>query len=321
MYPVSNPQSQGPGTQKLDRFSQNSTDRMPSRPETDVYRGRLHHMRVDDVRISGRAQVFVGTQPTDIPPPGDSGGNGDLLKAARQVNGFLEENSRIANSPFGKTAGMLVRGAVHLAKGEGSDVLTPESNEKLMRTVAHAREFLRNHPRVAESPFGQAVAKLGGEIAAHSRAGTDDPGLNLPDKVVGAAKKTSAFLEAHPEMARMPLGQAVDKLINGVQEMGDGKSIDADVQQLAKRIGNFVHNLPRLAQSEFGQLVSNLTRGILALDTTLPPEVGPPVAGDVRPEIDPAVSDRRPSEVARPVVADVTRVRAVPTFLEADLAA
>lgn len=289
MYPVSNPLSQGLGTQQLDRLSQHHTDRMPSRPETEIHRGRPNRLPVDNVQISDRARDFVATRPMDIPPPGEGGGNNDLLKAARQVHSFLEEHPRIANSPFGKAAGLLVRGAVHLAKGDGADGLPPESKEKLMQAVGKAKEFLSNHPRVAESPFGQAVARLGGEIASHIRAGNDDPGPTLQDKVIRAAKATSAFLESNPKIAEMPLGQAVEKLINGVREMGDGKSIDPEIQQLAKRIGNFVNNHPRLAQSEFGQLVSSLARGILALDTTLPPEIDPPVVGDIRPEIDPGV--------------------------------
>jgi hypothetical protein len=246
---------------------------------------------VDDVRISDRARVFVATPPVNIPPPGDGGGNGELLKAARAVNSFLEENPRIANSPFGKAAGMLVRGAVHLANSQGVDSFPTDSTEKIMQAVGKVREFLENHPRVADSPFGKAVAKLGGEIASHIRADHIDSEPTLQDKVIRAAKATHGFLEAHPKIAEMPLGQAVEKLINGVREIGDGGTVDADIQQLAKRLGHFVHNHPRLAQSEFGQLVSTLTRGILALDSTLPPEVDPPVVGTGRPDIGPAAVD------------------------------
>lgn len=298
MYPVSNPLSQGPGTQQLDRLSQNSTDRMPPRPETDVYRGRSHRIEADDIQISDRARIFVATGPTKIPSPGEGGGDEDLLKAARQVNSFLDEHPRLAHSPFGKAAGLLVRGAVHLAKGEGSDILPPESKEQLLQAVGKAKEFLGSHPRVAESPFGQAVAKLGGEIVSQIRADKGDPGPSLQDKVIHAAKQANGYLEAHAKVAEMPLGQAVDKLINGVGEMGDGKTIDADIQQLAKRIGNFVHNHPRLAQSEFGQLVSSLARGIAALDTPLPSEIDLPVVGDIQRETDPAVVELRPVDLS-----------------------
>lgn len=291
MYPVSNPLSQGLGAQQLDRLSPNQIDRMPSRPETDVSRGRPHRVPVDNVQISDRARVFVATPPFDIPPPDGGGGNSDLLKAARQVHGFMEEHPRIANSPFGKAVGMLVRGAVHLAKSEGTDGLPRESQEKILQAVGKVKEFLENHPRVSESPFGQAVAKLGSEIASHIRADGSDPGTTLKDKVILAAKETTAFMKDNPKIAEMPLGQAVEKLINGVREMGDGKTIDAEVQQLAKRIGSFVHNHPRLAQSEFGQLVSALTRGIQALDTALPPVVDPPVVGDIRPGVVPDVAE------------------------------
>jgi hypothetical protein len=68
----------------------------------------------------------------------------------------------------------------------------------------------------------------------------------------------------------MPLGQAVEMLINGVRAMGEGNSVDPYIQNLAKRTGHYVSEHPRLAESEFGQLVSNLARGILALDTTVP---------------------------------------------------
>ena len=318
MYPVSNPLSQGLGTQQLDRLSQNPTERMPSRPGPDVFAARPNRVPMDDVLISDRARGFVASGPVEIPPPGEGGGDNDLLKAARLVNSFLEEHPRIANSPFGKSAGMLVRGAVHLAKGDGTDGLPQESQEQLMQAVGKVKEFLGNHPRVADSPFGQAVAKLGGEIASHIRADNGDPGPTLQDKVIHAARQAHGFLESNPKIAEMPLGQAVEKLINGVGEMGDAGTIDAEIQQLAKRIGNFVHNHPRPAQSEFGQLVSNLTRGMLALDTTLPPAIDPPVVGDVRPGIGRVETNVRSFDVPRPVITDVTPARIGDGFLKAE---
>ena len=52
----------------------------------------------------------------------------------------------------------------------------------------------------------------------------------------------------------MPLGQAVEMLINGVRAMGEGNSVDPYIQNLAKRTGHYVSNIrgsrnPSLASS------------------------------------------------------------------------
>ena len=299
MYPVNQPMPQGIGTGQLDRLSQNLTDRMPSRPEPDISVRRSHHRPTDEVRLSDRARSFVAVRPMDLPPPGGPGGDSDLAASVRKVAQFLKEHPRIAQSPFGKSVQNLMRGAVHLVKtggADGIDGFSAEAKKNLLGAVRHVKEFMENHPRVAESPFGKAVAELGRAIVSTIRADGNHPGSTLKDQVVSAAKQAHQYLAAHSKIAEMPLGQAVEKLINGVRAMGDGTTVDPDIQNLAKRIGHFVGAHPRLAESEFGQLVSNLARGILALDTTVPPDVEPPVVGDIQPDVAvPVISDFAPA--------------------------
>ncbi len=288
MNPVNHPMSQGIGTGQLDRLSQNTTDRIPSRPEPGISPRRPHHMPADNVRLSDRARSFVATRLIDLPPPGGPGGDSDLASSIRKVGQFLKEHPRITESPFGKSVQTLMRGSVHLIKTEGTCCtggFPPEAKEKLLGAVRQVKDFMENHPRVAHSPFGKAVAEMARAIV--STIGTDggDPGSTLKDKVIQAAKHADQFLGAHPNIAKMPLGQEVEKLINGVRAMGEDITVDPDIQNLAKRVGHFVGHHPRLAESEFGQLISNLTRGILALDTTVPPDVEPPVVGDIRPDV------------------------------------
>ena len=284
MNPLNQAMSQGMGLGQLDRLSHISADRMPPRPEHDVTLRRPHHMPTDEVRLSVRARSFDFTRPIDIPPPGDPGGDSDLASSIRKVGQFLEEHPRIAHSPFGKSVQTLMRGAAHLLTTDSAGSFPPEAKDKLMGAVSQVTEFMANHPRVAQSPFGQAVAELGKAIASTIRADGGDPGSTLKEKVIQAAKQAHRFLEAHPKIAAMPLGQAVEKLISGVRAMGEGNGIVPDIQTLAKRISHFVGHHPRLAESEFGQLVANLTRGILALGTSVPPDVEPPVVGDIRPD-------------------------------------
>lgn len=308
MNPVNHAMPQGMGLGHLDRLSQISTDRMPSRPEQNSVMRRPHHVPADEVRLSIRARSFVATRPIDLPSPGDPGGNSDLASSIRKVEQFLKEHPRIAESPFGKSVQTLMRGAVHLVKIQGvnhTDGFPPEAKEKLLGAVRQVKAFLESHPRVAQSPFGTAVANMARAIVSTIRADGGDPGTGLKDKVIHAAKQAHRFLETHPKIASMPLGQAVEKLINGVRQMGEGNNVDPDIQNLAKRISHFVSNHPRLGESEFGQLVSNLTRGILALDATVPPDVEPPVVGDIRPD------------AAVPVVNDL--IQAADVFKKADL--
>lgn len=267
---------------------------MLPRPISDGYGGRRHHALGDDVRLSDRANIFTFTRPIEIPASRTGGEQNKLLEAARSVNHFLDETPRITSSPFGRAAGLLVRSAVHFANREDDGNLAPDGEKTVMQGVSAAKDFLEKHPRVADSPFGRAVAKLGAEIVSHIGADNHNAGATSIDRVVRAATATQAFLETHRNIAGLPLGQIVEKLVAGVNELGDESAIDADIQQLAKRISKFVANHPRLAQSEFGQLVAGLTRGILALDTIVPPEVDPPVVADFRPQTGPAVADSRP---------------------------
>jgi hypothetical protein len=252
----------------------------------------------DEVKFSHRARPFVAIGPIDIPAPGDPGGDNNLAGAIRKVDQFLKEHPKIAESPFGKSVQSLMRGAIHLVKTDGigvTDGFPNGAKDKLLDVVRQVSAFMEEHPRVANSPFGKAVAEMSQAIVATLKADGGNPGPTLENKVTNAAKQASHFLGTHPKIASMPLGQAVEKLINGVRELGAGNGIDPDIQNLAKRISHYVGQHPRLAESEFSQLVSNLTRGILALDTTVPPGVEPPVVGDHRRDVaGPVVSKELP---------------------------
>lgn len=194
----------------------------------------------------------------------------------------------MADSPFGQAVQLVMRGAIHLVKNDGAgavDGFPPGAEKNLQAAVGKIQEFLDDHPRVANSPFGKAVSQMGRAVVTALDLPGNDPGMSLKDKITQAAKQVHRFLEAHPKMAAMPLGQAVEKLINGVREMGENLTLDTETHTLAKRISHYIGQHPRLAGSEFGQLVSNLTRGLLALDTTIPPDVEPPVVGDIRPGV------------------------------------
>jgi len=278
MNSVNHPMSQGMGISQLDRLSQNPTERMPSRPEPDM----SHHALADEVQISNRARRFFAARPVDLPLPGHPGGDSELASSIRKVGQFLKQHPEIAHSPLGKSVQMLMRGAVHLVKAGaagGAGRFPREAGEKLSGVVNRVREFLENHPRVAGSPFGQAVAAMARETVS---AITTD-GSTLQDIIIKAAKEAQQFLETHSRIAEMPLGQVVEKLINGVRATAEGTSPDPDIGNLAKRTGHFVSHHPRLAESEFGQLIATLTRGILALESAIPPDVEPSVAGDIRP--------------------------------------
>ena len=288
MNVINHPMPEGVGIGQLDRLSPNTSDRVVSNTETHMSLRRSHHVPTDDLSLSRRARSFIETRPIDLPPPGGPVGDGDLAASIRKVGQFLKEHPRMAESPFGKSVQTLMRGAVQLVKSDiAGDIngFPPDAKEKLLDAVRQVKVFLSNHPRVAESSFGKAVAKMGQAIVSNIAMDGGDPSLTLKDKVIHAAKKTHHFLEAHPKIAQMPLGQAAENLINGVWEMGNGNAIDPDIQNLAKRISHFVSHHPRLAESEFGQLVTNLTRGILALDTSIPQDVEPPVVGVFRPDV------------------------------------
>lgn len=296
MNTINHAMLQGMGSGQLDRLSQIPTDRMPFRSEQDFTLRNPHDVPPDEVRLSDRAQKFVATPPIYLPPPDRPGGDGELASSIRKVGQFLKEHPEIAQSSFGKSVQTLMRGAVHLVQGGGAG---GEAKEYLLGAVRQVKEFTENHPRVADSPFGQAVAGMGRAIVSTIGSDGGDPGSILKDKVIHAARQADRYLEAHPKIAEMPLGQAVEKLINGVRTMGEGATVESDIQNLAKRIGHYVGQHPRLAESEFGQLVSNLARGIVALDTTVPPVVEPPVVGDISPDVAvPVVSEIAELEMA-----------------------
>ena len=90
----------GMGIGQLDRLSPNSADSPASRPEPDLSLRRSHHIPIDELRLSHRAQDFIATRLIDLPPPGDPGGDGDLAASIRKVGQFLKEHQRMAESPF-----------------------------------------------------------------------------------------------------------------------------------------------------------------------------------------------------------------------------
>jgi hypothetical protein len=279
MNMVNHAMPQGMGIGQLDRLSPNTSDRISSRFGADISPRHSQHAPADDVRLSPHARGFNISRPGNLPPPGSPGGDSDLATSIRKVGQFLKEHPRIAESPFGKAVQTLMRGGIYLVKSGSTgdrDGIPPEAKETLLGAVRQAKEFLDNHPRVADSPFGTAVSEM--ERAVVSTIGAEG-GDSL------AAEQAHQFLEAHPEIAEMPLGRAVEKLIDGVQGRDEGIIVDPDIKSLAKRIGHFVGSHPRLAESDFGQLISALTRGILALDTTVPPDVEPPVVDDSLPDV------------------------------------
>ncbi|MDA1325111.1 MAG: hypothetical protein O3C34_10210 [Proteobacteria bacterium] len=299
MNMVNHAMPQGMGIGQLDRLSPNTTDSLSSRFGADISPRHPHHAPADDVRLSHHARSFNISRPGNLPPPGSPGGDSDLATSLRKVGQFLKEHPRIAESPFGKAVQTLMRGGMHLVKtGSTGDMdgIPPEAKETLLGAVRQAKEFLENHPRVADSPLGTAVVEMARAVVSTIGAEGGDPGLTLKDEIILAAKQAHQFLEAYPKIAEMPLGQAVEKLIDGVQESDEGITVDPDIQNLAKRIGHFVGSHPRLAESEFGQLISTLTRGILALDTTVPPDEEPPVDDDSLPDVAvPVASNDRPA--------------------------
>ena len=298
MYSVTPPMPKGMGIGHLDRLSQNTTDSIASRSGPDISTRWQHHASTDELWLSYRARNFVSSWPIDLPSSGDPGGDSDLVSSIRKVGQFLKENSKSAESPFGMSVQNLMRGALHLvAAGGTGDVegFPPEDKEILLTVLRPVQDFLESHPRVARSPFGEAVAKMGRAMVSTISANSGDQGPVFNNQVIQFAGPAKQFLEAHPKIADMPLGQAVEKLINGVLGMGEGNDVDPDIQNLAKRIGHFVAPHPRLAESEFGQLISGLIRGILALDTTVPPDVEPHAVGDIRRDVAvPAVSHVSP---------------------------
>lgn len=296
MSSVHHPMCHDMGIGHLGRLSAIASDRAAIYPKTQVCPRGPHQAPSDNVWLSIRARGHFTSGPVDLPPSGSPGGDGELAAAVRKVAAFLQEHPRIAHSPFGKSVQGLMRGAVYLIKIDGADEFLPAAKEKLLAAVRHVKAFLEEHPRVARSNFGQAVAELAKAIASAAGTNGEYSATSAKENVVGAAKRVQHFLDAHPRLAGMPLGLSVEKLISGVRAMGEGDTIDPDIQGLAGRIGKYVAHHPRLAQSEFGYLVAALTRSILALDAALPTDAAPVVVGDFpKDDVAPAANDTEPA--------------------------
>lgn len=298
MFSVNQSTPRSVGIGHVDRPSQNTAGRLPSYKETDNSSRLPHHLSTDKVWLSDSARSFVPTNLVNLPRPGDAGADGELVASIRKIDEFLNQNPRMAESPFGKSVQTLMRGAAHLVTlggSSGGDNFSHEATEKLVSSVRDIEAFLKKHPRVAREPFGQAVTQLGRAVVSTILGNGDNPAMTLEERISGTIKQIRQYLEAQPKIAAMPLGLAVDSLISGVQPLAEGAGIETDLQNLAKRIGHFVGAHPRLAESEFGQLIASLTRGILALAPLVPPSVEPPVVSAVRSDAAvPAAHDALP---------------------------
>lgn len=220
--------------------------------------------RLDHVHLSDRARIHVAARSI-------TGTGGGLTGPGREAQQFLDQHPRMANSPFGKAVALLIRGAAHLAHTEPPRDLPDDGEATLTRAIETVESFLARHPRVAEAPIGRSAAALAQGIASAIREAGDNAGARRIDYLLAAAKKADLYLGEHPKLAGMPLGQVVEKLVDGVTSLADGNPLDADLQTLAKRVGHFVQNHPRLADSEFGQIVSHLVQGFPVPGTAPPP--------------------------------------------------
>jgi len=260
MYHVSSPMPQGIGGHScISHLFPKSDNVLP--PDIRGAQGpRLDHIHLSDrARIHAAARSIIGT------------GSGGLTGAAREAQQFLDQHPRMANSPFGKAVALLIRSAADLAHTEPPRDLPDDGEAMLMRAIETVEGFLAAHPRVADAPIGRSAAALAEAIASSIRNAGDSSGAHRIDYLLAAAKRVDLYLGEHSKLASMPLGQVVEKLVDGVKALADGNPLDADLQTLAKRVGHFVQSHPRLAESEFGQLVSHLVQGFPVSGTAPPP--------------------------------------------------
>jgi len=283
MNPVNHAPCHVTGIGQLDRLSQNTTNRPPPIPQQYGCQRCLNAAPPDGVRLSNPAQGHAAAWPIDPPQPGSRGGDSDLAAAVRKVGQFFKEHPRIEHSPFGKSVQTLMRGAVQLvmigAAGD-ADGLSDEDQEKLKGAAIRVTEFLHLHHEATDSLLGQAVSELIKTILSAIEASGASPDVATKDRILEAAGRTQAYLETHPRIAEMPLGQVVERLIGGIQGAAEGNNIDFDSRNLARRVDYFVAQHPRLANSAFGHLVAAFTRGMIAVDAIVPPDGEPSVAGD-----------------------------------------
>ncbi|NKB21023.1 MAG: hypothetical protein GKS01_11030 [Alphaproteobacteria bacterium] len=274
MYPISSNTAQLPGASDVDRVSPFQDEARTPRPETERDGGRPVRLPVDEVRLSEEARRAIALKPVEPKPHVTPPGADPLTVAARTAHAFLDNHSRLAESPFGKEVNKLIRGIVHLSKSEGME-LSEEAKKALNDAIEKVTKFLSDHPRIQNSQFGKSVAVMARGINAQIVGDTGGAGLTE------AAREAHGFLKDHPRIAEMPLGEAVGKLVRGVAAQSKGAEIgDIEAfQKLAKRIGNFVENHPRLSESEFGDLVKDLVREIVAIDETTKPKP------DAKPEV------------------------------------
>ena len=260
MYHVSSPMPQGIGGHSgISSLFPKTDSILPPhiRGEQGPRLDRIHLS--DGARIHAAARSIVGT------------GSGGPIGAAREAQQFLDQHPRMANAPFGKAVALLIRGAADLARSDLPRDPLDDGETMLMRAIDTVEDFLAAHPRVADAPIGRSAAALAQGVASAIRNAGDSSGAHRIDYLFAAAKRADLYLGEHPKLATMPLGQAIEKLVDGVKALADGNPLDADLQTLARRIGHFVQNHPRLAESEFGQVIAHLVSGFPAGGRAVPP--------------------------------------------------
>lgn len=146
---------------------------------------------------------------------------------------------------------------------------SPGGDSDLATSIRKVGQFLKEHPRIAESPFGHSVQTLmRGAIHLVKSDGAGDINAFPPEAwehLLTSVRQVKEFLDNHPRVAGSPFGKSVAEMGRAIVSTirADGGTTSRDkIIHAAKQTHQFLEMHPKIGEMPLGQAVEKLINGI-----------------------------------------------------------
>jgi hypothetical protein len=111
-----------------------------------------------------------------------------------------------------------------MPRGINAQIASDAGNSGLKEAAREAHGFLKDHPRIAEMPLGEAVGKLVNGVAAQA----DGAKIDDLEAIQKLAKRIGAFVENHPRLSESEFGDIVKDLVREIVVAEETASIESE---------------------------------------------------------------------------------------------